>query len=130
MAGVAEAGLEQAPGVAGDEIGGGGRVAVVNDACDRAGRSRRRPFQRFKEMVERIGGVGQTVNLVIGGVFVGVKAEQLVFDRRGGCLAGFEIEHVRDVLEIEHLVVLERGHGVRRFHERDQRQNYESRFDR
>jgi hypothetical protein len=59
VAGIAEALLEEAAQVGGDEVRGGGRVAVVNDARDRSGFARFGPGERLEEGHEILGRVGE-----------------------------------------------------------------------
>ena len=53
------------------------------------GSPRFRALQRFKEMIESVRRIAEPEDLVTGGIFVGMKAELLVLDRRGSrsCVA-------------------------------------------
>ncbi len=80
MSSIAEFRLQQLAGVAGDQIRGGRRIAVVQDACDCPGLARFSLLKRLEKVVESVGGIVESVDFVARGVPVGMKAELLILD--------------------------------------------------
>jgi hypothetical protein len=121
--------LKEFADIGGDEVGGGGGVAVVEDARDGAGLLGFGGVEGVVEGGEVAGGVEQRLELGAFGGGIGAQPELLVGDgvgRAGG--AWMEVENLGDGGPVEDFVIFEGGDVVGGGHHQRQGGDGESGF--